>query len=626
MDEAGPNVYTPPYLNTDRPSGALFRPHHPWLWPVVGLVGAVLLLYLPALRAGFIWDDDVHFVANPRMSSWAGLWEIWTSRWALYYPLTSTTFWVLRRFIGLVPWAYHLFNILMHAGAAVLLWRVLAGFNIRGAWLGAFLFAIHPVQVETVAWISELKNTQSLVLLLLSLLALQKSGLLHDRRLLCRRAYGWSLAWFFLALMSKSSVATFPAVLLVLAAWKQGWRSWTGWGWILPFFLPSLLFAGWTIWEQRVNSGAVGFEWDATLLDRLVTSGRLVIFYFNKLLWPDPLIFIYPSFDLQAHELRAWMPLLALVVVALGLLFNLRNGGAPLLAAMLCYLLFLFPVLGFFNIYFMRYAGAADHLQYLASTVPMAVLGAVLAEVLAWLRDKSRGAAVSERVVVALGAIVWALLAQRHVGAFQNNESLWRDTVAKNPGAWMAQNNLGLLYLDRGEWEPAARHLRAALAVNPRHYEALNNLGTILFRLGDWVGARSSFERALALQPRLVVAWSNLGSVHEKLGQSNDAERCYREAITRSPGLREAHARLAALCESSGRVPEALEQYRLALQASTTDVKEHAKFIQQRAAHLLGERRWSDAQLFMEEAERLAPGDPVNLQLREAMRRLENEP
>lgn len=600
-------------------------PRRARLWPALGLLGAVLLIYLPALRAGFIWDDDVHFVANPRMQSWSGLWEIWTSRWALYYPLTSSTFWVLRRVFGLLPWAYHLFNILVHAGAAMLLWRVLAGFSMRGAWLGALFFALHPVQVETVAWVSELKNTQSLVFLLLSLLALQKSGLLDGKSAWCRRSYAWSLAWFFCALMSKSSVATFPAVLVVLVWWRAEGRWWKGLSWTIPFFLPSLIFAAWTIWEQRVNSGASGFEWDAHLLDRLVTSGRLVIFYFNKLLWPDPLIFIYPALDLRADEIRAWMPLLAIAVVALGMLVNLRNGGRPLLAAMLCYVILLFPVLGFFNIYFMRYSGAADHLQYLASIAPLALLGSAVAEGLAWLRSKARGAEMGGRFVVALGAVAWALLAQRHVAAFQGNERLWRDTVAKNPGAWMAQNNLGLLYLDRGELEPAARHLRAALAVNPRHYEALNNLGTILFRLNDWVGAKSSFERALALQPRLVVAWSNLGAVHEKMGQSNDAERCYREAIARSPGLREAHARLAALCENSGRVPEALEHYRLALQATTADVQEHARFMQQRAAHLLSERRWSDARLFIEEAERLAPGDPVNRQLRDALQRLAQE-
>jgi tetratricopeptide (TPR) repeat protein len=617
--------YTPPAVKAP-----VYKPTQPSWWQAVGLPGlvlvaAVLLVYLPALRAGFIWDDDVHFSANPRMLTLGGLVDIWTSRFALYYPLTSTTFWLLRQTVGLVPWIYHLVNILMHAGAVLLVWRVWTGLGLRGAWLGALLFALHPVQVESVAWISELKNTQSLVFLMLSMLALQRSGLLPDNQWRNPRAYRWALVWYFCALMSKSSVATFPAVLLVLLWWKNSLRGRAGWTWILPFLLPALLFAGWTIWEQRYNSGAAGFEWSVALADRLVTSARLVIFYFNKLLWPAPLIFIYPALDLSASDLRSWMPLLALVVVAVMSLVNVKTWGRPVLAAGLIYGLLLFPVLGFFNVYFMRYANVADHFQYLASLAPLALAGAVLQAGLDGLRAAAPSAVMPFRFLIAAGVTVLAVAAQRHVPVFRENETLWRDTVEKNPQAWMAQNNLGLLYMDRGEWEPAARHLRAALLANPQHYEALNNLGNVLFQMSDWSGAQSCYERALALQPRLLVSHINLGSVHEKAGRLAEAEQCYRAALELGPDAPDAHARLAQMLEAQDRIDEAIKHFILALQATTPEVGEHLKFIQQQAARMLSERRWRAARMYLEAAEPLAPSDPTTAQLRDALVRLQRE-
>lgn len=589
----------------------------------LALMALVVLAYLPALRAGFIWDDDLHFTTNPRMLSWHGLWEIWTTRWALYFPLTSTSFWVLRRLIGLTPWAYHLVNLMIHAGAAVLLWRVLSGFRLRGAWLGAALFALHPVQVETVAWISELKNTQSLFFLLLSVWYLLRSGLLPDNQWRDRSCYTWSLVWFFAALMSKASVATFPAVLLVLLWWQRRWRGWASVQWTLPFFLPSVFFALWTIWEQRYNSGADGAEWSAGLADRVVTAARLVVFYAEKLAWPDPLMFIYPSLRLSAAHLSAWMPVLAVAGVLAGLAINARDWGRPLLVVALCYLILLFPVLGFFNVYFMRYADAADHFQYLASVVPLAGLGILLQTGL----DRLPARACRWAWLLPAGLImVLGWMTFRYVPVFHSPETLWRDCVAKNDQAWMAHNNLGLIHLERGELDLAERHLRTALAVHPQHYEAHSNLGVILFRRGDLAGAQTAFETALRHQPRLVHALVNLGGVHEKRGDRAGAEACYRQALEVNPGQRDAQARLAALCEQTGRVAEALEHYRVALRASTGDGREHMKFMQQRAAQMMAERRWADAALFVEEAERLWPGDAHTGQLRAALLTLQDRP
>src|SRR5881409_3655228 len=141
-----------------------------WDWLLgLFLVGIVLLAYSQTRYAGFVWDDESHLTQNPCIVGPLGLKEIWTSMRAVYYPLVLTTFWVLHKFVGLNPLPYHLLNVVMHAGSAVLLWRVLRQLGVPGAWLGAVLWALHPVMVQSVAWVTELKNTQSCLFYLLSI-------------------------------------------------------------------------------------------------------------------------------------------------------------------------------------------------------------------------------------------------------------------------------------------------------------------------------------------------------------------------------------------------------------------------------------------------------------------------
>lgn len=604
-------------------------PAHPWTdagWGG-GLLLALLVLaaYGPALSAGFIWDDDFHFAANPRMASWQGLLDIWTTRWALYYPLTSTTFWVLRRLIGLAPWAYHLFNVLVHLAAALALWRVLALLRVRGAWLGAALFALHPVQVESVAWITELKNTQSTLFTLLSVLYLEKCGLLADGKLHRHRWYTLSLVFFLCAILSKPSAVMLPPVLLLLLWWKDHLRTWHAASWTAPFFLAAALMAGWTIWEQRYSSGAEGFEWSLGFPDRLVTAGRIACFYIGRLAWPDPLMFIYPSLRLDASVLRSWMPLLSVAGVLLYLLFNVRVWGRGALVAAASYLVLLFPVLGFFNVYFMRYTEVADHFQYLPSIAPLALAGAGLATLGDAVRRRGGwggGPAVAAVVLLGvLGAGTW-----RYAHTFHDNETLWRDCIAKNPGAWMAHNNLGLLHQGRGELTQAEMHYRAALAANPRHYEAMCNLGAVLMRRADLPAATALFQKAVKLRPDLPQALVNLGTVHEKLGERDEARALFTKALLANPGYGEAHVRLAALAERAGRVEEAIAHYRFALESATPDAREHAKFYNQRAAQLIQGGRWRDARHYLDEARRSDPASAETLQLQRALEQLQAVP
>ena len=287
-----------------------------WLWGFV-LIGLVCLAYARVFNAGFIWDDESHLTRNPCIIGPLGLKEVWTSARAVYYPLVLTTFWTVHKFAGLSPWPYHLLNVFLHAGSAVLLWQILRQLKVRGAWLGAALWALHPVMVQSVAWVTELKNTQSGLFYLLSIFCflkadaaiqewaassspLRRSG---DRRSLL---FASSLVFFILATLSKPSVVMLPVVLLLCIWWRTGRTHRHDVLALAPFVLISALASVWTIFEQKFHAGATGTEWAQTWPERLIIAGRAIWFYLGKLLWPHPLIFIYPRWQISSLELVAY--------------------------------------------------------------------------------------------------------------------------------------------------------------------------------------------------------------------------------------------------------------------------------------------------------------------------------
>ena len=265
------------------------------------LVAFVLIAYLRVFRADYIWDDESHLTRNPCVIGPLGLKEIWTTAQAVYYPLVLTTFWTLHKFIGLNPFPYHLLNVLLHAVSAVLLWRILQLLKIRGAWLGAALWALHPVMVQSVAWITELKNTQSCVFYLLAILFFLKwndqGGAVSrppQRRTGDRRSFVFalSLLFFLLATLSKPSVVMLPFVLALCIWWMRGKARWRDVLTLTPFALISALASAWTIWEQKFHARAIGPDWTQIFPERLIIAGKAVWFYLGKLVWPHPLIFI----------------------------------------------------------------------------------------------------------------------------------------------------------------------------------------------------------------------------------------------------------------------------------------------------------------------------------------------
>jgi len=537
---------------------------------LAGLLAAlVLAAYWPALDAGFVWDDDAYVIENTTLRSVDGLRRIWLDFEATpqYYPMVHSTFWLEYQLWQLNPSGYHLMNILLHMLAAVLAWRVLAQLGLPGSWLAAAIFAVHPVHVESVGWITERKNVLSAVFYLVSLLAyLRAAGIgagPFDERS-SRRLYALSLVAFACALLSKTVTGSLPAVILLLLWWQNGRIARRDVRLVLPFFLLAAAFGVLTIQLETHHVGAVGWEWDFSFVDRVLIAGRALWFYAAKLLWPDPLIFNYPRWKIDAGGWQAFLyPVSALVLVATLFLARGRIGRGPVVAVLI-FVGTLFPALGFFDLYPMRYSFVADHFQYLASLGLIALFATLAARlagrVFAGRIAPARGVALL--LLSTLAALTWN---QAH--AYRDLETLWRDTLAKNPDSWLAHDNLGIILQQRGRLEEAIGHFRDALRIEPKHHEGYNNLGGAMRVRGDLDEALVQLRRSLEVAPNYIPAHNNLGLTHHDRGEYGAAARSFESALRLDPGSTAAHTNLGVTLAAQGRLEDAALHHRAALQA-----------------------------------------------------------
>lgn len=570
--------------------------------PLLLIIGS-LVVYYPALKAGFIWDDDFHFTANRNVARWKGIIDIWTSRDAMYYPLVLSTGWALHKVAGFNPAVFHGVTFALHVANVLLLVAVLRRFRIPGAWVAGFLFAWHPMQVESVAWVSELKNTQSAFFLFCSVLALQQSGFFRVPDFRDKSARRWhvaSIGFFLLALLSKPSVVTVPVALAALVWWKREVKSWRDVDGLFPFLILSILASGWTVWEQRFSSGAHGFEWSQSLLERLVLSGQVVWFYAHKLVWPNPLMFLYPQWAIDPGRLLSYAPLLLFVLAGAGCWWKRNTVARYPGLVLICFLVMLFPVAGLFNVYFMRYAWVADHFVYLASIPVFAGAGAL------WALLHRRWKFVALGLAVVLLAVCgWR--SHMHARTFRNPETLWRAALEVNPAAWMAHNNLGLILRGQGDRDAARHHFEQALVHNPRHYEAMNNLGSLLQDQGRREEALDYFDRALNLKPELYHGWINRGNLLRDMGDIDGAYESFSRARDYHPGLEVAWVNTALLAEGQGDGARAIEAYLGLLKNKNLSDEQVGGFLFERAYRISTQGHADLAMQFLLKAEELAP-------------------
>ena len=531
--------------------------------------------YLPALRAGFIWDDDRYVTGNELLRSGDGLRRIWLepSAFPQYYPLVLSSFWLERHAWGLNPRGYHLTNVALHAANAVLAWLLLRSLGVPGAWLAAAIFALHPVHVESVAWVTERKNLLSGFFALLSLrtyVGLESrdgvfgAGRAGGRRgvlLLCA-----AFAAFALALLSKTTACSVPAVLLVLLWWRRGAVSPGDGVRLAPFFAFGIFMGLVTVNMETTYVRATGPEWSFSFAERVLIAGRALWFYAAKLCWPSGLTFSYPRWAIDPA--RWWQHLypLAAAAVAAALWSARRRLGRGPLAAALIFAGTLVPALGFFNTYPMRYSFVADHFQYLSSLALIALVPGLAARVLPdRLPDGAKGRApalaAAAALLLALGTLTW-----NQTLVYRNAETLWRDTIRKNPGSWMAQTNLGFLLLGEGRVDDAARAFEASLRIKPDTPKALYGLGRVEAERGNLQDAVRLLRRSVEMFPGNEAARLTLANTLARSGDAAAARLLYLELLASGHSTAKVAGNLGALAAAREDWAEALHYFTLALE------------------------------------------------------------
>jgi tetratricopeptide (TPR) repeat protein len=528
------------------------------------LLTVIVVAYLPAMRGDFVWDDEDYVSGNVTLRSAEGLRSIWLDPAATpqYYPLVFTSFWLEYRLWGLAPAGYHITNLVLHVAAGIILWQVLLLLSIPGAWLVAAIFAVHPVHVESVAWITERKNVLSgvfylsamLVYLHFALDAPDRIG--HGRPL---RRYAAACTLFLLALLSKTVTASLPAALLLLIAWKRGRvRSRDVWL-LLPLFVAGATMGVVTVWLERHHVGAQGIDWQLSPLERCVIAGRALWFYADKLIWPTSLAFMYPRWRVDATDLgELAYPLAALATIVALWLARHRIGFGPLVAVLL-FAGTLVPALGFFDVFPMRYTFVADHYQYLAS-ISLIALG--VGAGMRLIRERVPARVLHSLVVILI--MVLATLTWRQCHIYANHETLWRDTVEKDPTSWMGHTSLGALLGLRGALVEAESHYREAVRLNPEFGIARINLGGLLANQDRFDEAIPHMRKAVRLMPNSLDNYLSLGRALLLNGQPEEAATWFRAAVAGWPDEARAHAlleqALAAQGRSESRPPAAQER------------------------------------------------------------------
>ena len=596
------------------------------------LLLALLVAYRPSLDGEFLWDDAENITGNVPLREPGGLARIWLEPGATqqYFPALHTLWWLEWRSFGDDPRGYRVVNLLLHFAAACLLARVVGQLGLPAPWFAAALFALHPLCVESVAWITEGKNTLSLCFLLAALAAYLRS----EGFPLCEAAasrmnsrggdesdvhvldsyvaptipttppaavtrptafYLASLGLFTLAVLSKTNAVALPGVILVLLAWRRGRLAARDFLRVLPMIAIGAAVALVVVGVERrlMGDGRVEFDWP--WIERIIVAGRACWFYLAQIFWPHPLTFIYPRWTIDPHDATARLWPLAAVALPLVLWsFRKRLGSAPLVAV----LIFggtLLPVLGLMPIYGQLFSYVADHWIYL-SLVPIVVLvGSGLAYVVERAMPSSpqaRSACYSDagssmptrqsrdgmaRRLAKVGAwgmlTMLAFLTWRQTPIYRDESALWTDTLAKNPGCWMAHNNLALRLIDEEQPAEADRHLAQALELRPRFKQAYVNRGLIAARQGRAVDAAADFRRALEIDSRMAVAHANLALLLIAADQKPAAIEHLRSALQSNPRFPQARASLGLLLARTGQTEQGLAELRTALELDPRDVK-----------------------------------------------------
>ncbi len=526
------------------------------------LVALTFIAYIPAVSSGFIWDDDAHVFANPHLFEEAGLWRIWfTGESQQYYPLVYSSFWLEWRLWGANPLGYHLVNVAIHSVNAILVALVLLRLRVPGAWAAALIFALHPVNVESVAWVSERKNVLSGFFYLASFLSFLNFEDGKGRV----KWYFFAFLLFLSALLSKTVTCSLPAAVMI-AAWMRSRLDWKYALRLIPFFATGLVMGLVTVWWEVNQVGAKGGEWAITSFERMLLPARSLWFYAGKLFLPYKLTFIYPRFELDPAELWQWLFPVALIAVFISLWFLRGRITRGPVAAVAFFSVTLFPAIGFFDVYPFRYSFVADHFQYLASIGLIALACGVAA---AFLKE-SRVLAVG---IVAVVCIIFGILTWQQGHIYKDEDTLWRAVLQNNPSAWIAHNNLGEAANSDGRVTEALEYYEKAVEIWPYAYELHHNLGSSYLKTGDFKKGETHLRKALSLRPGLAETKAELSLLLSETGRFKEAFSEGSTAIYMSPESAEIHNSFGMTLVNMGRFEEAKGEFTEAVRLRATFVE-----------------------------------------------------
>jgi len=533
-------------------------------------VAATALAYLPAYRAGYVWDDGKVIVQNARLRTADGLRTIWTEAEPApqghYWPLVYTSFWIEYQLWGPNPLGYHAVNVILHIVNSVLLWLLLLRFRAPGAWLAAAVFALHPVHVESVAWVTERKDVLSNCFYLAAFHAYVSYG---DRR--SRRRYAAALALFLCALLSKSMTVTFPAALLLYLWWRHGRIGRRELVSVVPFVLMAVVVP---VLELALQRQGLILPSIPSWPERLIVAGRAVWFYAFKLVWPAPLMTIYPQWELDARAVQQYLFPISAVLALAGVWMARRRIGRGPAALIFFYVVTLAPILGLIPYAYWAHSYVADRFQYLASAGLIVLFAGGCCQLLDRLQGawRAAGRALPAGLLAVLGVLTF-----QQAGMYRDLLTFASANVELNPRAWAAQNNLGLALLHEGEAAAAVSAFEKAIEIFPDDPEVHANLALAYARNGEPAAAESAGREAVRMDPEFAGAHSNLGSALFYQRRFAEAEFHYRRALAIDPTMTGAHKNLAEALLAQGKVEEAAGEFGRALELNPEDALAHQR-------------------------------------------------
>lgn len=543
------------------------------------IAGAALVLialaaYAPLLwlGAGFIWGDDVAILDNPAMKTWGGIWSIWTDRGAgaqslHFWPVTYSTFWLEYRMWGASPFGYHMTNILLHAVNTLLLWTLLRRCDLACAWLGAAIFAVHPLHVQSVAWVVQRKDLLSALFYLLAFLSYLRFD--RDRR---QPFYLAALGLFVLGMLSQSVVITLPAALAIWLWWRRDKLESRDLLPLVPFVLAALVvewFSRFLMVPPAARASEAAANLDVGIVGQLLIAGRAICFYVWKLLAPLKLMMIYPPWEVDPKVAWQWLPVAGVVGAAVALwAARGRIGKAPVVGAAL-FLITLAPTLGLIEFGGSEKSLVADRFVYLASIGLTTLFAGGALRLAGGVGGKPRGLGIlSVSILLPLMALSW-----RNCLVYESRETLWQHNIALNPKAVPPYLELGNLRLLDGRNEEAIAYFARAIELDPNYPEVMNSLGVLHVQNGEIEKAEGYFAAALELRPEYADVYYNLGMLDRGTGNAEQTVARFERALEIDPNFFPAHKDLAAEYKAAGRVIDAMRHLQAAVELDPEDIE-----------------------------------------------------